>query len=108
MAEATETITAYEVLSPWAEADPRPLHGIVPRLADLSGRRIGLFAGNKPAAPRIMDILEQKLKVRFPTCEISRYNADESFLIIQMAGKNRQRFEEWLSGVDAVAAAVGD
>jgi hypothetical protein len=108
MNEASRTDMTYEVLSPWAEADQKPLHGIVPRIPNLAGRRIGLFASNKPAAPRIMDILEHKLRTRFPTSEVVRFNAEESFLIVQTAGKNKHHFEEWLAGVDAVAAAVGD
>jgi hypothetical protein len=100
--------TAYEVLNPWAEADPKSLHGIVPRIPDLAGRRIGLFASNKPAAPRIMDVLERKIRQRYPSSVISRYNAEETFLIIQTEGKNKKGFEEWLSGVDVVAASVGD
>jgi hypothetical protein len=100
--------TAYQALSPWAEADPIPLWGISPRVPDLAGRRIGLFASNKPAAPRIMEILERKMKERFPSSEISRYNAEETFMTLQMAGKNKRCFEEWVKGVDVIAAAVGD
>jgi hypothetical protein len=108
MAEAKELGMAYEVLSPWAEADPIPLKGISPRVPDLAGRRIGLFASNKPAAPRMMDILERKMRERFPSSEISRYNAEDSFLVLQMAGNDRNRFEEWVKSVDVIAAAVGD
>jgi hypothetical protein len=108
MAETKAHETAYEVLSPWAEADPIPLKGISPRVPDLTGRRIGLFASNKPAAPRIMDVLERKMKERFPSAQISRYHAKESFLVLQTAGKDRDRFEEWVKGVDVIAAAVGD
>ena len=108
MADTKELGMAYEVLSPWAEADPIPLKGISPRVPDLAGRRIGLFASNKPAAPRIMDVLERRMKERFPSSEISRYSAKESFLVLQMAGKDRNRFEEWVRGVDVIAAAVGD
>ena len=98
----------YEVLSPWAEADPIPLKGISPRVPDLAGRRIGLFASSKPAAPRMMEVLERKMKARYPTAEIRRYDAEESFLVLQTAGRNKERFEEWVRGVDVIAAAVGD
>ncbi len=108
MAETKDMTMAYEVLSPWAEADPIPLKGISPRVPDLAGKRIGLFASSKPAAPRIMEILERKMKKRFPTAEIKRYNAEEGFMVLQMTGKDRNRFEEWIKGVDVIAAAVGD
>jgi hypothetical protein len=108
MAETKEVGMAHEVLSPWAEADPIPLRGISPRVPDLAGRRIGLFASNKPAAPRIMDVLERKMKERFPSSEISRYNAEETFLVLQTVGKDKERFEKWIKSVDVIAAAVGD
>jgi hypothetical protein len=106
--EMKNTDLTYEVLSPWAEADPIPLKGISPRVPDLAGRRIGLFASSKPAAPRMMAVLEQKLKQRFPSSHISRYNAEEGFMVLQTVGKNKKRFEEWVKGVDAIVAAVGD
>jgi hypothetical protein len=108
LAETKGSSTAYEVLSPWAEADPMPLKGISPRVPDLGGKRIGLFASSKPAAPRMMEILERKLKERFPSSEISRYNAEEGFMVLQMAGKDKERFLAWVKGVDVIAAAVGD
>jgi hypothetical protein len=98
----------YEVLSPWAEADPIPLKGISARVSDLSGRKIGLFASSKPAAPRMMAVLEQKMKRRFPSSEITRYNAEEGFVVLQTTGKDKKRFEEWVGEVDAIVAAVGD
>jgi hypothetical protein len=106
--ERKNIAAAYEVLSPWADADPIPLKGISERVPDLAGRRIGLFASVKPAAPRIMAVLEQKLKRRFPSSEISRYDAREAFVIPQMTGKDKKVFEEWVKGVDVVVAAVGD
>ena len=42
--------SVYEVLSPWAEADPVPLSGISPRLEDMTGKKIGLFCNSKRAA----------------------------------------------------------
>jgi hypothetical protein len=106
--KAKDAEAAYEVLSPWAEADPIPLKGISPRVPELAGRRIGLFASSKPAAPRMMTILERKMKHRFPSSEFSRYNAGEGFVILQTAGKDKERFEEWVRSVDVIAAAVGD
>ena len=108
MGETKSTGAAYEVLNPWAEADPIPLRGISPRVSDLARRRIGLFASSKPAAPRMMEILERKMRERFPLAEVSRYNAEEGFVILQTAGKDKKRFEEWVKGVDVIAAAVGD
>jgi hypothetical protein len=108
MESGRNTGPSYEVLSPWAEVDPIPLHRISPRPDGLAGSRIGLFASSKPAAPRMMSVLEEKMKARYPSATISRYNADEGFIVLQMAGKNRERFVEWVKGVDAIVASVGD
>ena len=46
----------YEVLSPWAEVDPITFRGLTaPRLNDLAGKKIGLFASSKPISKRIID-----------------------------------------------------
>ena len=96
----------YGVLSPWAEVDPVPLRSISPRLPDLNGKTIGLFTNHKPAAIPILDKVEQKLKERFPTLKFVRIHRQSNLPIIET--KDREKFEEWLKGVDAVINAVGD
>ncbi len=98
----------YEVLSPWAEVDPIPLKGISPRLTDMAGKKVGMFCSSKAAAKPTLDVVARKLKERFPTTEISWYEATETFTTVQMAGKDKKRFVDWVSGVDAVIAAIGD
>lgn len=44
------TQQTFDVMSPWAETDPQPLQGISPRLSELHGKRIGLFANYKRAS----------------------------------------------------------
>lgn len=96
---------SYEVLSPWADADPISLKGLTaPRVADLAGKKIGLFINDKRAAPPIRTVLERKLKERFPTCETSWYEAKGPIL----QGKVVPKYEEWLKTVDAVILMVGD
>jgi hypothetical protein len=42
----------YEVLSPWADADPVPFRGITPRLTDLAGKKMVYYATVKgPLSP---------------------------------------------------------
>jgi hypothetical protein len=53
--------TTYEVLSPWAKADPIPLRGLAPRLDKLDSKKIGLLCNNKRAAPLILEITEKLL-----------------------------------------------
>ena len=111
----------YEVLSPWAEADPVPLRSISPRLTDLAGKRIGLFTLTyKHASARVNSVVEKKLKDRFPTLEFNRYDrnrgADFDASKDAVGGivdplqdsKDLARFEDWVNKVDAVIGAVGD
>lgn len=97
----------YEVLSPWAEVEPKPVRGISPRVPDLAGKKIGLFAStHKRAALPIQRVVERKLKERFPTGEFSYFQDPENHAIVE--SKEKARFEEWAKGVDAVVAAIGD
>jgi hypothetical protein len=97
----------YEVLSPWAEADPVPLSGLSPRLDKLDGKKIGLLCNNKRAAPLIVDVTERLLKERFPTAKLSTFHA-RSFSVSSLEKDREGEFNDWLKGVDAVIAAVGD
>jgi hypothetical protein len=97
----------YEVLSPWADADPIPVRGISPRLDTLEGKKIGLFANFKRAARPITDEVERRLKEQYPTIQTSLFhstlpNVDETETV------NKEKFEAWAREMDAVVAAVGD
>jgi len=97
----------YEVLSPWAEADPIPLRGISPRLTDLSGKTVGLFASERKVASRpVLTVVEQKLRERFPTLKFSWFLCNHSIKVTET--EDKARFEEWIKGVDTAVAAVGD
>jgi hypothetical protein len=96
----------YEVQSPWAEVEPVPLEGITPRLEDLRGRRIGLFANNKVAAAPILDAVQAELQSRFDGVTFARFGRT---IHEDVAGTpERARYEEWVREVDAVVLAVGD
>jgi hypothetical protein len=97
----------YEVLNPWAETDPVPLKGLTARLEDLSGKLIGLHADNKPAAVPILKVVEKRLQELYPTATFAWFTTkliDE----VERYPEVRAKFDEWLSGVDAVVGAVGD
>jgi hypothetical protein len=97
----------YEVLSPWAEADPIPFRGISPRVESLAGKKIGLLRNTKRAALPIMHVIERRLKEKFPTAEFTEFgNLKPNEVIIEQ--EDKEKFEEWLKGVDAVIAAFGD
>ena len=100
----------YEVLSPWAEADPIPLRGINPRLKDLEGRKIGLYANWKQPARPILTLVEKKLKEKFPTVETSWFffRLQPGKELTDLEDKDKEEFDQWVKGVDAVVAAVAD
>jgi hypothetical protein len=119
--KSTSANGQYEVLSPWAEADPIPLKSISPRLTDLAGKKIGLFTiVYKHASARVNSVIERKLKERFPDMEFSRYDRtragdletsrDQIGVAVDPVQNQRDlaAFEEWVKGVDAVVGAVGD
>lgn len=99
----------FEVLNPWAEVDPIQFRGLTaPRLTDLAGKKIGLFASSKPISKRIMTAVEAKLKARFPSVETSWYVGEGSWAVLQIETERREKYKDWVKGVDAVIAAVGD
>lgn len=98
----------YEVLSPWAEADPVPYRGLkTPRLTELESKKIGLFCNIKRAGGPIQTVIEKKLKEKYPTIETSWYRG-RTFSVSEQDPENKDKFEEWIKGVDAVILAVGD
>ena len=98
----------YEVLNPWADADPVLLQGMAaPRLTVLNGKKIGLFHNIKRAGGPILAAVEKKLIERYPKIEFSRYSA-QSMSVVEQEPQNRNKFEEWIKGVDAVVLAVAD
>jgi hypothetical protein len=102
-----ESKGVYEVLGPWAEADPVPARGLAERVNDLSGKTIGFFRNSKRAARPILANLEEKLVKRYPSLNISHFtflpNDD-----VEATPDLLAKFEEWLKGVDAVVLAYGD
>lgn len=96
----------YEVLNPWAEVDALPLRGISPRLADLTGKKIGLFVNHKRAAPLMMTVVERLLKERFPSIQFSRFQFPWNNEITGTPFE--AELVEWVKGVNAVISGVGD
>jgi hypothetical protein len=98
---------SYEVLSPWAEADPIPLNGLSPRLGKLDGKKIGLLQNNKRAAALILQVTETLLKQKYPNIQISRFQG-RSFSVSSLEKDRVDDFNKWIDGLDAVVAAVAD
>jgi hypothetical protein len=104
---ANEPHIGYDVLSPWAEADPIPFRGMVPRLGTLDGKRIGLLRNSKRAAGPALQIVRKRLEARFPTLTFTDFaNLTPNETVTETAVK--EQFEDWVKEVDAVIAAFGD
>ena len=97
----------YEALSPWGEADPKPLKGISTRLDSLSGKKIGLFANYKRAAIPIAISIKQRLESAYPNSQVSIYNSDK-WNVIEIETEKGETFKKWVEGNDAIILMVGD
>lgn len=103
----SKSTNSFEVLSPWAEADPIPWKGINERLSGLEGKTIGLLRNSKRTAEPTLKVVEDRLKGRFPTASFSWFaNLKPNQRAVEY--DVRDEFEKWLEGVDAVIAAYGD
>ncbi|MFC1970398.1 hypothetical protein ACFLV0_00430 [Chloroflexota bacterium] len=101
----------YEVLSPWAEADPIPLKGILPRATDLTDKTIGLFChAYKVASLPIFKVVERQLKDRFPELKISWFVDEKHSFASIFESEDKAKVGEWIKeeGVDIVIVGRGD
>ena len=102
-----KTDNVFEVLSPWADADPVPSRAINPRVNDLVGKKIGLFCNTKRVAEPTLKVVEGRLRERYPSVIFSWFfNTAPNEAIVAQTRKDE--FDNWLRGVDAVIAAYGD
>jgi hypothetical protein len=103
-----KTAAVYEVLSPWAEADPVPQRGLTAeRLADLNGKTIGLFHMWKRASKPTLGVLESKIKEKYPGAEFSWYEESE-LNTPEIESRNKAQYEDWLKEIDTVIFTYGD
>ncbi len=97
----------FEVLSPWADADPIPLRGISPRILTLAGKKIGLFVNPKRAAMPIAESIDKKLKTMYPDVQTIVYRSYGAN-VNEIETENKEKFTAWAKGLDAAIAVVGD
>jgi len=110
MNDSTETQqrgAQYEVLSPWADADPVPLRGITSRPQKLAGKKVGLYLNEKRSAFLTASAVERELLERFPTVTTSWYQCTGENQP-EILTENKAKFEAWVAGVDAVVLSVAD
>ena len=98
----------FEVLSPWAKVDRLDSAKMSPRLADLNGKTIGLYAHFKEHAPVILKEVERQIKERFPLAVFSPYQYPVDTTEIVNDKNYMPSFTNWLNQVDCVVSAYGD
>ena len=106
-AQAKAPGVQFEVLSPWADADPIPLRGISPRLSSLAGKKIGLFVNPKRAAMPIAESIQRRLGAMYPDVQTIIYHSVGAN-VNEIETKNKDKFTAWAKGLDAAIAVVGD
>jgi len=66
-----------EVLNPRGDIPPIEVTGIVARVRDLEGKKIGLVDNGKAGADYFLDATEELLKKKFPSATILRFRKSE-------------------------------
>jgi len=103
-----ETSISYNVLNPWADADPVPARGLsAERPSDLSGKKIGLFYMWKRASKPILEVMERKITDRFPGVQFSWYE-ESQMNTPEIESDKKDDYKKWLSGLDTVIYTYGD
>ncbi|MCL4182682.1 MAG: hypothetical protein KJ011_04460 [Burkholderiaceae bacterium] len=97
----------FEVLSPWADAEPVALRGLSPRLEKLEGKQIGLFINAKRAAKLTLESFERQLLERAPGVTTSWYTCTD-VNVPEMRTAGKEKFAAWISSVDAVVLSIAD
>jgi hypothetical protein len=111
----------YEVLSPLAEVNVVPPRGLLPRVSDLNGKTVGLFAFWKWYTPAQMRVVGEVLKERLPNTKFSYFKqpggqdtkiADKPYPAMNReileSKEYTEQLKEWLKTVDTVVTGHGD
>ena len=100
--------TTYTVLSPWAAADCAKPQGLAARLDTLDGRTIGFYSHFKDLTPKILGVLADVMQERYPGIKVTAFQYHRDMTEIRNDPRGWNELKEWLSGVDAVVAGLGD
>ena len=88
------------VLNPRGEIEAEPSQAVSPRVAELEGKRIGLYWNGKPDGDYFWDTIEALLNEKFPTATVVRYNGPGDL--------GEMSAEKLMNEVDTLMYGVGD
>ena len=71
-----EAVVTLEVLNPRGEIKPPLTLSPAPRVAELTGRKIGMYWNGKPGGDNLWDLIGRMLEEKFPTTEVLRYRGE--------------------------------
>lgn len=97
--KAASSVT-LEVMNPRADIAPPPFNAINPRVAELAGKRIGIYWIGKAGGDNFFDGLEQLLNEKYPTAKTIRYKGPFDL--------GEKRAAEIAKEVDTIIYGVGD
>jgi len=96
---STDTVQ-LELLNPRSKIEPPPGSLPAERLADLSGKRIGLYSNGKQGMDNFYTVFEELLKKQYPAAIIKKLTG--AFVI------KEEDAEVWAPEIDAFVYGVGD
>ena len=88
------------LLNPRGVIEAKTANAPTPRLADLAGKRVGLYHNGKPGLDNFFTVFEELLKKKYPTATTTLIQG--AFLI------RDEDAEAWLPQIDTFVYGVGD
>jgi len=96
----SENKVELKLLNPRGVIEAQPMSAPNPRIADLVGKRIGLYWNSKPGMDNFYKVFEELLKEKYPTATTTLLRG--AFLI------RDDDAETWLPQIDTFVYGVGD
>ena len=96
----SEETVELKLLNPRGEIEPPPTFVPAPRVADLAGKKIGLYSNGKQGMDNFYAVLEELLKKKYPTAT--------SVLLTGAFEIRDEEAEAWKNKIDTFVYGVGD
>jgi hypothetical protein len=97
----------YTVLSPWAAVDTTQLCGLSPRLDDLNGKTIGMFADLFMVGIHMQENIEIELHKRYPDIRVKYIRYSIETKRIEDDPVFKAEFDAWAADCDAILSCYG-